>query len=155
MVRISSRWMPFVRRFSVPLWATVSAVSAGFAFVGGRTANDPWDVGFGLVFFVAFGVLLHGFSKDLVDSVHDCGTFLQVQRDEVTEQIPMRQITGVSTSLLARPAKIVLRLSQQSAFGHAVCFLPRVRFFTPPVGTNAIAKELLSRAAVARESGDA
>jgi len=153
MVRLSSRLNPFVRRFALPVWVCLAFGSAAYAAVQGGLTKDSSALFITAVFVVVFGYLLQRQSRQLVDSVVDCGGFLEVRRDEVVVRVPLQSIAEIATGYVPRSTTIVLRLSVETALGTSVRFIPRYMFLKLPVGAHPIAKELLARAAVARGSG--
>ena len=152
MVRLSSRWTPIVRRYALPVWLSMAILPAAYAVAQGGLTKNPWNLLIATVFVAGFGYLLHRQSKQLVDSVYDCGSFLQIQRDELVDRIPLEFIAEISTGHVPRSTTIVLQLSRETAFGVRVSFIPRYVFVKVPIGAHPIAKELLIRAAAARAS---
>ena len=154
MKRISSASTDFYKRVFPRLW---------FGFLGlfATIALLPSLVGQAQVMFLvvpcALGVFGYFLMKKLVwglvDEVYDCGDSLLIRDGGLEYQVPLADITNVSSSAFIHPPRITLRLASTSGawrLGSDVAFFPQGSFMLNPLAGNSGPGDLIVRIAEAQ-----
>lgn len=150
MQRISSAGTLFSKRVFPAVFLVLALYFAVDLYRTGSLASDPLMLG-GLGLMVAIGVFVFRFFVwDLADEVFDHGTYLEVRRGKIVDQVAFSNIVNVRAIDYANPPRITLRLEKPGALGEHVSFSPKVPLSFRPFAKSTIVDELAERAAAAR-----
>jgi hypothetical protein len=150
MQRISSSGTYFAKRIFPALFLGFLVYFTADGYRNGDFHKDPLLLA-GIAFMAVLGTFIFRvFVWDLADEVNDHGTYLEVRRGQVVDQIELGNIMNVSAVEYFNPPRVTLRLLKAGAFGTQVSFSPKVPLSFRPLAKSAVADELAQRADAAR-----
>lgn len=152
MKQISSRFSRFSRLAFPVSWLALLALAAVLFVTTGVYEQEPMvlvvPVIMAAIGFVLWKLLL----SDLVDEVHDAGTYLLVKNRGQQERIELADIVNINTALALNPPRVSLRLRRPGKFGDEVTFTPIRRLRFNPFARDPLIEDLIARVDHARRS---
>jgi hypothetical protein len=148
--QISSRWTGFNKWVFPAIWCGVLVIFIGESVFDGTFERDPWFLLGPLFMIVVSLVVFRLYLWNLADAVFDHGGYLVARRRGVEARIPIDNIMNVNSSALSNPKRVTLRLSQPTALGPEIAFIPKTSFSFNPFAKVAVAENLIERAFAAR-----
>lgn len=149
-VRISSRYVPFLKRVFPVLWFGILGVVLLSSLAGGRNRQPPMLWIMPLIMAVFGFWIMKKTVWILADEVQDCGDHLLVRRGSEQCVVRIADVMNVGASTTMNPPTITLRLAVPCVFGNEIAFSPARPFSLDPFARNPIAEDLIVRVDAAR-----